>query len=209
MTAKEKPIVATMSGMPHVRSKMVVSIEAMHSLHFTLEERYERCNGLQSCGYPAGINGGQVLPLTESRLENGGAAATTAQRFAEAAILLCVISNSNVLSARLKGAAFQQLATNRPRVQASQLTLRQLGKHSDPKDKSMHVYSRDVSMVALLHVSLLFQAITAGVFDTHATRSVVLAGVLAAKKKSAAPLPEPAGSPHTYGTCKDPVSSWL
>eukprot|EP00971_Amphidinium_carterae_P098649 1950945-Amphidinium_carterae.1 len=50
------------------------------------------------------FNGGQVLPLTESRanayvkhLENGGAVATTAQRFVEAAILLCVISNSNVL----------------------------------------------------------------------------------------------------------------
>eukprot|EP00971_Amphidinium_carterae_P091508 1811830-Amphidinium_carterae.1 len=55
----------------------------------------------------AEFNGGQVLPLSDSR-----AVATTSQRFVEAAILLCVLCNSNVLhelvtSARLKGGTFE------------------------------------------------------------------------------------------------------
>eukprot|EP00971_Amphidinium_carterae_P267641 5309421-Amphidinium_carterae.1 len=54
---------------------------------------------------------------------------------------------------------------------------RQLGKHSDPRDRSMLVYSRDVSLAALSHVAALFRAIEAGAFDPDASRSIVLGPV--------------------------------
>eukprot|EP00971_Amphidinium_carterae_P033472 659388-Amphidinium_carterae.1 len=63
----------------------------------------------------------------------------------------------------------------------------------------MLIYSRDVSMAALSHVSLLFRAIADGTFDPDASRSVVLAGVIAAQKVAAthsSDAVQPA-SPHT------------
>eukprot|EP00971_Amphidinium_carterae_P039429 774887-Amphidinium_carterae.1 len=62
------------------------------------------------------------------------------------------------------------------RMKAS--TRRVLGKHSDRKDHSMLIYSRDVCLASLQAVAEMFLAILKGEFDPDASRSVLAAGAL-------------------------------
>eukprot|EP00971_Amphidinium_carterae_P057587 1138757-Amphidinium_carterae.1 len=55
---------------------------------------------------------------------------------------------------------------------------RLLGKHSDLKDRTMLVYSRDTCMATLHEVAKMFADIQAGRFDPDATRSVILRNVI-------------------------------
>eukprot|EP00971_Amphidinium_carterae_P184078 3654632-Amphidinium_carterae.1 len=53
---------------------------------------------------------------------------------------------------------------------------RLLGKHSDRKDHTMLVYSRDSCLAAMHHLAAMVADIRSGVFDPDASRSVILRG---------------------------------
>eukprot|EP00971_Amphidinium_carterae_P116373 2305040-Amphidinium_carterae.1 len=55
---------------------------------------------------------------------------------------------------------------------------RLLGKHSDRKDRTMLVHSRDACMATLHEVARMMTNISRGTFDPDATRSVILHNIL-------------------------------